>query len=74
MLNHVSFLYRYDVPGSIHSFRHCDNLHPTFLGNTLKLPPTANFLLESTIERLHYKLEYADRDIGKLTSHVLQTR
>jgi hypothetical protein len=30
------------------------------------LSPTANFLLESTIERLHYKLEYADRDIGKL--------
>jgi len=29
-------------------------------------PQIANFLLESTIERLHYKLEYADRDIGKL--------
>lgn len=24
----------------------------------------ANFLLESTVERLHYKLEYADRDLG----------
>ncbi|RSH93120.1 Sm-like protein [Saitozyma podzolica] len=26
----------------------------------------ANFLLESTVERLHYKLEYADRDLGVL--------
>ena len=26
----------------------------------------ANFLLESTVERLHHKLEYADRDIGEL--------
>ncbi|WVQ77568.1 hypothetical protein IAR50_007256 [Cryptococcus sp. DSM 104548] len=26
----------------------------------------ANFLLESCVERLHYKLEYADRDIGIL--------
>ncbi|WVN87442.1 uncharacterized protein L203_102623 [Cryptococcus depauperatus CBS 7841] len=26
----------------------------------------ANFLLESCIERLHYKLEYADKDIGVL--------
>ena len=34
------------------------------------LSPTANFLLESTIERLHYKLEYADRDIGKLAPHA----
>ena len=25
--------------------------------------------MESTIERLHYKLEYADRDIGKLAPH-----
>lgn len=28
---------------------------------------TANFLLESTIERLHHRLEYADRDIGKIS-------
>lgn len=28
------------------------------------VPHTANFLLEGTVERLHYKLEYADRDIG----------
>lgn len=27
---------------------------------------TANFLLESTVERLHHKLDYADRDIGEL--------
>ncbi|AAW46642.1 hypothetical protein CNBI0490 [Cryptococcus deneoformans B-3501A] len=26
----------------------------------------ANFLLESCVERLHYKLEYADKDIGVL--------
>lgn len=26
---------------------------------------TANFLLESTVERLHWKLEFADRDLGK---------
>ncbi|WVQ84820.1 hypothetical protein IAT38_006977 [Cryptococcus sp. DSM 104549] len=26
----------------------------------------ANFLLESTVERLHYKLEFADKDIGVL--------
>jgi len=36
------------------------------------LPQIANFLLESTIERLHYRLEYADRDIGKLTIHHLR--
>ncbi|KAK1923392.1 RNA cap binding protein [Papiliotrema laurentii] len=26
----------------------------------------ANFLLESTVERFHHKLEYADRDLGVL--------
>ncbi|KAK4689872.1 U6 snRNA-associated Sm-like protein LSm1, partial [Tremellales sp. Uapishka_1] len=26
----------------------------------------ANFLLESTIERLHYRFEYADKDLGVL--------
>lgn len=26
---------------------------------------SANFLLESTIERLHYKLEFADKDLGE---------
>ncbi|WWD20469.1 hypothetical protein CI109_104945 [Kwoniella shandongensis] len=26
----------------------------------------ANFLLDSCVERLHYKLEYADKDIGVL--------
>ena len=35
---------------------------------------TANFLLESTIERLHYKLEFADRDIGELTSCISQRK
>lgn len=25
---------------------------------------SANFLLEGTVERLHYKFEYADRDLG----------
>lgn len=38
----------------------------------LLVAPTANFLLESTIERLHHRLEYADRDIGKLIKPILQ--
>nr|XP_031857330.1 uncharacterized protein CI109_007278 [Kwoniella shandongensis]KAA5524402.1 hypothetical protein CI109_007278 [Kwoniella shandongensis] len=29
-------------------------------------PCSANFLLDSCVERLHYKLEYADKDIGVL--------
>jgi hypothetical protein len=30
----------------------------------------ANFLLEGTVERLHYRLEYADRDIGESSTTV----
>jgi hypothetical protein len=66
-------LYLYTFPSSTCTSHHC-YLHPTFLENALKFPPIANFLLESTIERLHYKLEYADRDIGKLVGHIVQTR
>ncbi|KIR59488.1 U6 snRNA-associated Sm-like protein LSm1 [Cryptococcus bacillisporus CA1873] len=36
------------------------------LGILMQHANTANFLLESCVERLHYKLEYADKDIGVL--------
>lgn len=36
------------------------------LGILLQHANAANFLLESCVERLHYKLEYADKDIGVL--------
>lgn len=35
-----------------------------------ELMMTANFLLEQTVERLHYQRDYADRDLGSWTNHV----
>jgi hypothetical protein len=63
---------------SKHPLQSCyDRLPPTNCPRPLRfllllVVPTANFLLESTIERLHHRLEYADRDIGKLIEPIPQ--
>ena len=71
MLNYISSRIATLFPLRLVLLSRNNLLEYSVIDTALLFSPAANFLLESTIERLHYKLEYADRDIGELASTFL---